>query len=134
MTIKVVLDNNILVSALLSPYGAPAKVFDHVLNGNVVMCFDSQIINEYQEVLMRPKFMFNPKEINKILDYILQTGISIVPEPLSLEFIDEDDKVFYEVAMSVGGHLVTGNTKHYPKEAIVVTAQEFLEILEKREL
>ena len=49
--IKAVIDTNILVSALLSPSGSPAKVLDHVLNGNVVMCYDSRMIAEYQEVL-----------------------------------------------------------------------------------
>lgn len=130
--IKVVLDTNILISALLSPSGAPAKVFDHVLNGNLTMCFDSQIIAEYQEVLTRPKFNFNLKAVDQILDFILQTGIFIVPEPLALKFVDEDDKVFYEVAVSVKGYLITGNKKHFPGESIVVTAHDFLEIVENR--
>jgi putative PIN family toxin of toxin-antitoxin system len=129
--IKAVLDTNILISALLSPAGAPAKVFDHVLNGNVSMCFDSNIIAEYKEVLARPKFGFNSKSVNQVINFILQSGISIVPEPLNIDFINEDDKIFYEVAVSVKGLLVTGNAKHYPKEPIVVTAGEFLEIIKK---
>lgn len=130
--IRAVLDTNILVSALLSPKGAPAKVFDHVLNGNVIMCFDSNIIAEYKDVLERPKFKFNPKVIDKELDYILESGFSVVPKPLPIEFTDEDDKIFYEVAVHVNGHLVTGNIKHFPKEPIVVTASEFLEIIENQ--
>jgi len=47
---------SVALSALLSPSGAPAKVFDHVLNDNVTMCFESNIIAEYKEVLARPKF------------------------------------------------------------------------------
>ncbi len=130
--IKAVLDTNILVSALLSPSGAPAKVFDHVLNGNVTMCFDSNIIAEYRVVLNRSKFKFNPNAVNQVLDFIIQSGISIVPKPLSIDFIDEDDKIFYEMAVYVKGHLVTGNAKHYPKEAMIVTAAEFLKIVESK--
>ena len=128
---KVVIDTNILVSALLSPYGAPAQVFDHVLNGSVVMCFDSRIIAEYQDVLSRPKFMFNQRAVSLIIDFIVQTGISYVPEPMDVDFHDPDDKVFYEVAVQVEGYLVTGNTRHYPVQPIVATAGEFLEILRK---
>lgn len=128
--IKAVIDTNILISALLSPSGAPAKVFNHVLNGNVIICFDSMIIAEYEEVMARPKFKFDTKAVEQILEFILNTGISIVPKPLSIEFIDEDDKVFYEVAVSVKGHLVTGNIKHYPVDPIVITSQEFLRIIE----
>ncbi len=130
--IKAVLDTNILVSAFLSPSGAPTKAFDHVLNGNVTMCFDSNIMAEYREILNRPKFKFNPKHVEQVLDFIMQAGISIVPKPLNIDFIDEDDKIFYEVAVHVKGHLVTGNEKHYPKELNVVTAAEFLEIVENQ--
>lgn len=129
--IKAVIDTNILVSALLSSSGAPAKVFDHILNGNVIMCFDSNIYAEYQNVLKRPKFKFNSTAIEQVLEFILQSGLSIVPQPLSIKFIDEDDKIFYEVATSAKGYLVTGNTKHYPQEPIIVTAQEFLNIISK---
>jgi len=131
---KVVLDTNILISALLSPYGAPAQVFDHVLNGSIVMCYDSRIMAEYREVLSRPKFKFNPKSVSHILDFILQTGISIVPEPMNIDFQDPDDKVFYEVAVHVVGHLVTGNIKHYPAQSIVITPVEFLELLKNKGL
>ncbi|MFZ5967574.1 MAG: putative toxin-antitoxin system toxin component, PIN family [Bacillota bacterium] len=130
--IRAVVDTNILVSALLSPSGAPARVFDHVLNGNVIMCFDSRIIAEYQEVLARPKFKFDPKTVSQVIDFILHTGMSLVPEPLTVEFEDEDDKAFYEVAISAKSHLVTGNVKHFSKDPIVVTAQEFLEIIERQ--
>ncbi len=129
--IRAVLDTNILISAFLSPKGAPAKVFDHVLNGNVTMCYDSNIIAEYKEVLERPKFKFNHKAIDQVIEFILESGFSVVPNPLSIDFIDEDDKIFYEVAVHVSGYLVTRNAKHFPKEPIVVTATEFLEIVER---
>ena len=128
--IKAVIDTNILVSALLTPLGNPAKVFDHVLNGNVTMCFDSRIIAEYQNVLLRPKFGFDKKVIIQIIDFIVHSGISIVPVPISDTFDDEDDKKFYEVAKSAKAYLVTGNTKHFPKETIIITPQDFLCVIE----
>lgn len=129
--IKAVLDTNILVSAFLSPNGAPAKVFDHVLNGNIIMCFDSNILAEYREVLERPKFKFNQKAMDQVMQFIIESGFSVVPSPLPTNFMDEDDKIFYEVAVHVKGYVVTGNTKHYPKESMVVSAADFLEIVEK---
>lgn len=45
-------------------------------------------------------------------------------------FQDPKDIVFYEVAISKeGSYLVTGNTKHFPKNPIVVTPAELLEII-----
>lgn len=127
--IKAVLDTNILVSAFLSPKGAPAKIFDHVLNGRVTMCFDSNILAEYSEMLKRPKFNFNPKSVDQIIQFIILNGFSVVPLPLSIDFIDEDDKIFFEVAVHVHGYMVTGNVKHYPKKSIVVSAAQFLEMI-----
>jgi len=127
---RVVIDTNILVSALLTPAGNPAKILDHALNGTVVLCYDSRVISEYQEVLQRPKFGFDKKAVKLIVEFVIHSGISLVPTPIFINFDDEDDKKFYEVAKSVNAYLVTGNIKHFPKERLVVTPQEFLNILE----
>lgn len=128
--IKAVIDTNILVSALLSPSGSPAKVIDHVLNGNVIMCYDSRIIAEYQEVLLRPKFAFEKKAVRQLIGFIVYSGISVVPVPILDAFEDEDDKMFYEVAKAVKAYLVTGNAKHFPSEPMVIASQEFLSIVD----
>lgn len=128
--IKVVIDTNILVSALLSPAGSPAKVFDHVLNGNVVMCYDSRIIAEYKEVLMRPKFYFDKKAVRQVINFIVHSGISIVPLPILDSFEDEDDKKFYEIAKTTTAYLVTGNAKHFPNESGIMGPHEFLSIVD----
>ena len=45
---------------------------------------------------------------------------------------DEDDRVFYEVALSEeDSFLVTGNLKHFLKVPKVVTAAQMIEILEQ---
>lgn len=127
--IKVVIDTNIIVSALLSPSGSPAKVFNHVLNGNVVMCYDSRIISEYQEVLMRPKFGSDKKAVRQVIDFIVHSGISIVPIPILDAFEDEDDKMFYEVAKTAEAYLVTGNGKNFRNEPRIIAPQEFLSVI-----
>ena len=46
---------------------------------------------------------------------------------------DEDDRVFYEVALSKeDAYHVTGNSKHFPVTPIVVTPAEMLDILSKQ--
>ena len=46
---------------------------------------------------------------------------------------DPDDAVFYEIVMearkNVDAYLVTGNLKHFPEEAFVVTPAEMVEII-----
>ena len=122
-----VIDTNILVSALWSRDGAPARVLSLIISGELVPCYDYRILCEYREVLTRPKFKFTSGEVNALPDWITANGRSVVAEPLSVDFMDEADKKFYEVARFCGAKLITGNIKHFPKDAFVMTVSEFLE-------
>ena len=43
---------------------------------------------------------------------------------------DEDDRVFYEVSLSVeDSFLVTGNLKHYPQTPKVISPADFLSVI-----
>lgn len=122
----VVIDTNVLVSALWSRNGAPARVVSMVLTGELVPCYDYRILCEYREVLRRPKFRFSPGEINALLGWFEAYGRSVVAKPLDDEFTDEADKKFYEVAKFCGAMLVTGNLKHFPPDPQVISVSDFL--------
>ena len=81
-----VIDTNILVSALWSRNGSPAKVLSLVLNGKVIPCIDSRIMHEYRAVLSRPKFGVTGHEIDALLSWFEDYGFSVVPEPLEDAF------------------------------------------------
>lgn len=123
----VVIDTNILVSALWSRNGAPARVVSMVLTGDIVPCYDYRILCGYREVLQRPKFGFSKSEINSLLDWFEACGRSVLAEPLEDVFVDEADKKFYEVAKFCGAVLVTGNLKHFPEDPLVMSVADFLE-------
>lgn len=124
---QVVIDTNILVSALWSKNGAPARIISMAINGSLVPCYDYRILSEYREVLRRPKFRFSNGEINSLLDWIESSGRSVVADPIEESFTDEADKKFYEVAKFCQAKLITGNIKHFPQDPLVVTVAEFLE-------
>jgi putative PIN family toxin of toxin-antitoxin system len=128
----VVVDTNILVSALWSKDGAPAKVISLILNEALIPCYDHRILSEYREVLKRPKFGFLKSEINSLLDWFKNIGRSIVAEPCNISFIDEADKKFYEVAKFCHAKLITGNLKHFPDDPDILSVAEFLEQYEKK--
>jgi len=112
---KIVLDTNVLVAGLLSPFGSPAKVLQLLLTGKVALCYDTRVLAEYREVLGRPKFGFSKDLTNAVLDYIEQTGNLTAPTPWPLELPDPDDAVFLEVAAAGGAdYVVTGNVRHFP--------------------
>jgi putative PIN family toxin of toxin-antitoxin system len=124
---KIVLDTNVLVSALINPEGLPAKILNLVLNGKLTVLYDNRIMGEYRAVLNRKKFGFSPEMIEPLLDFIEYEGDFVASEPLKLHFADEDDKKFLEVAESSNAeYLITGNIKHFPIEDNIVTPSIFL--------
>lgn len=120
----VVLDTNIIVSALLSPHGKPAYVFNRFVNGDFTLCADERIIAEYYAVLSRPKFKFNPQLIELIISFIRTHALIVTPIMLPVPFEDESDKKFYEVAKTCNATLITGNLKHFPVDPCIKSVNE----------
>ncbi len=131
MSLYAVIDTNVLVGALLSRHddSAVVQVINLVADKIIIPLYSKDIINEYKEVLFRAKLSINPSKANYIVDLIINRGISVEPTTSNLSFVDPDDLVFYEVALTKkeeGAYLITGNKKHFPNESIVVSANEFL--------
>ncbi len=125
----VVIDTNILVSALWSKSSNPARLMYLVFEGTLKPCYDYRILEEYQEVLKRPKFKFSELDIQNLLEGIKSLGMSVIAEPVSVSFEDEEDKKFYEVAKFCNAKLITGNLKHFPKDSNIMSVSEFLQSL-----
>lgn len=136
MTVYAVYDTNVIVAALISKSSETAvvKALESLLSGEVIPLYNSDILSEYNEVLHREKFNLPEYLIAKVLKYIETHGIASERINSGEEFIDPDDAVFYEVAISKeDSFLVTGNTRHFPKTPMVVTPSEFLDILTKQQ-
>ena len=121
-----VIDTNVLVSALLSRDGEPAKILSLVLNGLITPCHDHRILAEYHNVLKRPKFGFPAWAVTDLLEFIAESGLSVTPPPLPKVSTDEADQKFYEVAHHCRAWLITGNLKHFPADELVMTVREAL--------
>jgi hypothetical protein len=69
--------------------------------------------------------------ISIFLDYGISLGRTAISDEV---FLDKDDIVFYEVALSKeDSFLVTGNIKHFPKKPFIVTPAEMLTIIDEIE-
>ena len=128
-----VIDTNVIVSSLLSPHPDSATVLirKYILDGTVVPLFNEEILFEYRSVLARPKLGIPESLATQIVNTITQTGFTLERTASRESFSDPKDIVFYEVALSKDdAYLVTGNTKHFPQNPIVVTPAEMLTIIE----
>ncbi|HUN56486.1 MAG TPA: putative toxin-antitoxin system toxin component, PIN family [Candidatus Binataceae bacterium] len=132
--IRVVLDTNILISALLTPDGLPAQVLSLcVTDREFQIVLSADIYAEYEEVIRRPKFKRSDLEINAILRSVRGSAAWIRPSATVRVCLDPDDDIFLECAQAGDvDYLVTGNTKHFPAvwgRTQVVTARRFIDAL-----
>ena len=130
-----VIDTNVLVSALLSNHAdaATVQLVGRLISGEIIPVYSSEILQEYQEVLSRKKFKFEPRMINYILSAIEKYGVLVNPSATDVTLPDMKDLPFYEVVMEKredDTYLVTGNLKHFPAEPFIVTARQMLDILD----
>ena len=135
---KIVLDTNVLVAGLLSPFGPCGDIVRMVSSGELGLCLDARILSEYHEVLRRPKFRFEQDKVVALMDYIEYRGQIVASSPLSHSLPDPDDEPFLEIALTGGAeYLITGNHAHYPhdlcKGAGVLSPADFLKRYSKRQ-
>jgi len=129
---KVVIDTNVIVSALINYNGIPAKILSLILSGDVKILYDNRIIFEYIDVLSRKEFGFPKETINDITEYFKYAGEFVNSEYIKTKFSDEADKKFYEVYKSgKAKYLITGNIKHFPKENTIIVPKDFMQLYEK---
>mgnify|MGYP002856696128 CR=1 FL=1 len=125
---NLVIDTNILVSALWSPSGIPAQIVESIFSGKHRAVVTDSILQEYHDVLHRPKFSsrFSEKSVSYFCDFFRYNAVYIPDVPsLKIPFVDEDDRIFFELASHLHCFLITGNLKHYPDSPLVVTASDF---------
>lgn len=129
---RVVIDTNVIVSAVLSPRGTSARMLDILLGDDLTILFDDRIMDEYRAVLSRKKFGFDPDGIDDLLDYFVAAGERVVPRMTRFKTHDADDTMFLETAISgIADALVTGNKRHFPKKVPglkILSPDEFLKI------
>jgi uncharacterized protein len=110
-----VLDTNIMVSGLLSPYGPPGRLVDALLGRRLNIAYDDRILFEYRTALMRPRFAFDHQKLENFFNcFAFQLRVS-PPTWAHRPSPDPDDTMFLECAAEAGVPLITGNTKHFPR-------------------
>ncbi len=129
---RIVLDTNVLVAALLSPHGAPAAVLQLILSGGALVCFDTRVMSEYREVPRREKFGFDRELTDERLEFLETEGELVASAPLDLAMPDPADAMFLEVGTAgCADYVVPGNLKHFPagmrRGLVVVSPREFLD-------
>ena len=119
---RVVLDNNIPVSALWSALGVPAQILAAYRAGRFSLVTSEPILEELAEVLGRAKFRergITPAQAAAMLDLLRRSAERVeVPETLRVCSDPKDDK-FVEVADRGRVDLLVSGDKHLHEPAVV---------------
>jgi putative PIN family toxin of toxin-antitoxin system len=135
--LRVILDTNIVISALHKPDSDADIILNLALDEEaklLQLCLSETILAEYLEVLSRSKFKyFDHTKTQAILAAIKRVSFWVSPK-VNVDLIKGDlaDNKFLECALEAqADFIITGNTRHFPFKKFqvtrIVTPREFVE-------
>ena len=110
--IRLVLDTNVLVSALISTRSNPARLLD-AAGKNYSLFISKEILRELEDVISRDKFGFSSEIIDSAIEAILSYSEVVNPE-IKLDVVksDPDDNSILECAIACGASYIVSDDKH----------------------
>lgn len=130
---RVVIDTNIVVSALLTPGGKPAAIIDAWLDGKFTLLTCGAHLDELRATLEKPRVaeFIKPHKAGRLINQIKRFAEDLDPLPRVERSSDPSDD--FLLALSEAGmadFLVTGDkggllTLHRHKATRIVSASEF---------
>ena len=103
MSVVVLLDTNVWVSAFINPAGAPARLRHAWYEGRYEVVFSLPLLEELVDVLTRPrlirKYPIAVNDIEDLLQLFIQRGIFVMPTGSVKECRDPDDDLILETAI-----------------------------------
>lgn len=131
MASRAVVDTNILVSALLKRGSIPDRVALAIRDGICLPVVCAEIVDEYTDVLRRPRFGFLERDVTEILDLFAAQArwVRITPYLPVLKLPDPADWPFIAAALAADCPVITGNVRHFPQRigVQVMTAKQWVE-------
>ncbi len=132
--LRVVLDTNVLVSALISD-GKPRELFRKGIENQFLIVTSDPMLKELSRVLGRSKFKTNPDEIRRITLALLNSA-EVVDVKTKLKVVKEDPKDDIVIETAYDGHadfIVTGDGHLLELESFkgieIITVEKALKLL-----
>jgi putative PIN family toxin of toxin-antitoxin system len=133
ISLRLVIDTNVVVSVALKPEGLQRTVILLALAKPARWYVSDAILNEYATVLARFELRIRKRLRQQLLQLIRNQTRLIVPSRLPQITTDPADNIFLECADAArADYVVTGNVRHFPKfwkNTKVIPSREFLDII-----
>lgn len=134
---RAVLDPNVIISALLSPAGTPAKVLRAWLEGRFELLVSPLLLSELERAFAYPKLRkrISEKEASQVVELLNRSATATTdPDgPATIHSADPGDDYLVALAQANGAALVTGD-KHILQLASdlpIFSTAEFLALLKQ---
>lgn len=135
---RVVLDTNVLISALLFS-GRASEILDLLENKAIVLVISKEILSEYVTALAYPKFSLSEKEIKFLINDCVLPYAEIVNATKLSETIcrDPKDDKFLACAKAAKADVIVSGDKHLLvlkefERIPIKTVNAFLEVCKKQ--
>jgi uncharacterized protein len=130
LSLRLVVDTNIVVSASLKPDGLQRTVLLLAINKPARLYVSPAILAEYRAVLARPELRIRKGLRHQLLQLIRRNAHWVTPVRRLEVASDPEDNIFLECADAArADYLITGNTRHFPrywKRTKIIRSREFL--------
>jgi putative PIN family toxin of toxin-antitoxin system len=132
LSLRLVMDTNVLVSAALKPEGLQRTTLLLAITKPARFYVSRPILEEYADVLSREELAIR-RGIRQQLLQLIKNHSHVVNPSRRLEVAsDPDDNIFLESADAArADYLITGNPKHFPrfwKNTKIITSREFISL------
>lgn len=130
---KIVLDTNVLLSALVFPGGPPEKILTMARLGELALCISPDIFSELRKVL-RLKFKYTEEEVEDFIERFRAFAQMVYPEERLdlITRVDADNRILECAVQAKADFLVTGDKKDILplkkiKSTVIVSPSQFLD-------
>jgi putative PIN family toxin of toxin-antitoxin system len=134
----IVVDANVVLSALRSRHGAANRVLLGMLSGEFAFAISPSIVLEYEDVLKRPGMLgtspwIEPSQIDVVLDALCGCAKLVEPWLKFRPLLDDPkDDPYIDCALASGASVILSRDKHFRHPAVaafglrIMSAGEFL--------
>jgi putative PIN family toxin of toxin-antitoxin system len=132
--IRIVLDTSVLVSAVISPAGPNAQVFELIAAGKLRPYLTDAVLDEYYDVFEYKRLEhLDRRRIARLRSQLEAAGTKVKSRGrLRLSDHEDDNRIYECAAAAKANYIVTENTKHFRKPyktTRIVNARQLLELL-----
>jgi len=141
--LRVVIDTNVLVSALLNKKGVPARILGILRDNGFTLLLSFEIVQEVVEVLVSPKikkrYVVSRQDLSDLLTlFFTNAELAAKVEKIKNVSKDPDDDKFLACASASAADWIISGDKHLltlkEYQGIrIINARDFLKMLEKYE-